>query len=252
MTPLARHKHWIVADSEALIDAAFADAFRNEWIGSDAEVLTAGYRFAGTGELTQRLDAMSTILSLWPGLELVRAFGKINFTLGACTGFRRTDLEAIGGWESLADQLAEDYWLGAKFFAKSRTVRLSESILTLDSDRMGWSDYWRHQHRVAVTYRAVRPLGTAGMILTRGVTATLLLMCLQPIWGSILFSFALVSRIALAECIAAVRGFPLKHSAGLVILSDIVETVAWIRAWTARSVWWRGRWRRVGWSGRLQ
>ncbi len=252
MAPFSRNDHWIIADSEAVLDREFVRKFREEWVSTGAAALTAGYRFAGMGNLPQRLDAMATVLTLWPGIELVRAFGRVEFTLGACTALRRTDLEAIGGWKSLGDELAEDYWLGARLCERGQEVRLSESILTLDSDDMTWSDYWRHQHRVAVTYRAARPLGTAGMVFTRGVTASFLLMLIHPIWASILFLLALVFRVALAESMATIRGLPLKGSVGLIILSDAVETFAWLRAWVARYVWWRGRWRGVRWRGKLR
>jgi len=253
MAPSARHESWIIADAEALFDPAFATAFRREWHQSQADVLTAGYRFTGTGNWPQQLDAMSTVLTLWPGLELVRMFGTVRFTLGACTALRRSDLEAIGGWASLGDELAEDYWLGARLGRSGKTVRLSEAMITLEADAMSWRDYWRHQLRVAATYRAARPIGTAGMILTRGVTAGLLASVVNPLPGFILFSLALATRVALAECMASIRGFPLKSSpVGLVIISDAVETLAWLRAWFARSIWWGGRARRISWRGRLR
>ena len=97
LAPAARHELWLIADGESLIDRNFANTFRREWRGADVDVLTAGYRFIGTDHWPQRLDAMSTVLTLWPGLELIRTFGKIRFTLGACTGVRRADIEANGG-----------------------------------------------------------------------------------------------------------------------------------------------------------
>ena len=91
------------------------------------------------------------------------------------------------------------------------------------------------------------------MILTRGVTASLLATLLYPLAGVFLLIATLTSRIALAEAVAATRGIPLKGSPmGLVLLSDVVESAAWFRAWFARSVWWGGRSRPITWRGKLR
>jgi hypothetical protein len=102
MARVARHENWVVVDSEVLMDRGFAEAFRNEWAVSGAHVLTAGYRITGTDTAPQRLDAMSVLLTLWPGLELVRMFGTVRFTLGACTAIRRNDLAELGDGPHLA------------------------------------------------------------------------------------------------------------------------------------------------------
>jgi len=64
MAPQARHEHWIVSDSEAMLDADFLEAFRREWIASGAEALTAGYRFIDLNRWPQRLDAVASLLTL--------------------------------------------------------------------------------------------------------------------------------------------------------------------------------------------
>ena len=133
MAPLAKHAHWLLTDSEAMPDADFIESFRREWHASGADVQTAGYRFANLRNFPQALDASPALLTLWPGLMLA---GKITFTLGACTGVKADDIRAIGGWESLGGDLAEDHQLGAQLTARGRTVRLSRSVLTLDSDPM--------------------------------------------------------------------------------------------------------------------
>jgi hypothetical protein len=89
------------------------------------------------------------------------------------------------------------------------------------------------------------------MIFTRGVPAALLATLLHPLAGIFLLIATLVSRIALAEAIAAMRGFPLKGPVALVLISDVVETASWLRAWFVRSVWWGGRARRITWRGKL-
>jgi ceramide glucosyltransferase len=251
MEPLAKHEHWIVSDSEAVTDADFLEAFRREW--TQCDVLTAGYRFSNITTWPQRLDAAAVLLALWPGLAVVRASGAVRFTLGACTGFRRSDVQAVGGWLAFAEDLAEDNRLGVALAAAGRIIRLSAQIVTLESDPLSWRDYWRHQRRVAVTYRLANPAGFAGAFLAQGVTTSLLLACLRPLeyWTWILFAGVFAIRCVTARKTAQELAFPISRHARTVLLASLVETACWVLSWGTRYVWWGGiRWRLI--RGKLQ
>ena len=112
MEPLARHEHWILSDSEAVIDADFLEAFRREWARCD--VLTAGYRFSRIATWPQRLDAAAALLTLWPGLAVLRASGRVRSHARRLHGISPGDVEAVGGWGAFADDLAEDNRLGSR------------------------------------------------------------------------------------------------------------------------------------------
>lgn len=246
MSAQARHERWILADAEALIDAEFAGAFREEWEASGADVLTAGYRFVGMRTWVQWLDALSTVQTLWPGLELVRAFGRVTFTLGACTGMRRADVESIGGWAALGDELAEDQQLGARLAARGRTVRLSKAVLSLDTEPMTWRDYWRHQLRVAVTYRVAAPAGAFGMVATRGFAICL---GLAVIWPAALTwtNAGLAAGLHTLAVAVQARRLGLWGGGWVVwgLFADLVETLCWGLSWCSRRVWWGGKWRLI-------
>lgn len=259
MTPHARHGHWILSDSEALIDGAWLDAFRSEWLTSGADALTAGYRFINLATWPQRLDAAAALLVLWPGLAMVRRFGRVNFTLGACTGFRREDVKAVGGWAAFGDFLAEDNRLGAALAKAGRTIRLSMRVATLDSDPLTWRDYWRHQRRVAVTYRVCNPAGFAGMILTNdivGLGAWVLFAALAakpvPIAGLMLFLVLLpLTRWRAFRRIGKALRFQFPQLFPVMLAASAVELACWCAAWGDRRVWWAGRRWQVSRDGRL-
>ena len=247
MTPHARHAHWLLTDSEAILDAPFVDGFRNEWAASGADALTAGYRFTGLKNFRQILDVSPALLTLWPGLMLTT---RIDFTLGACVGVRAADVRAIGGWEAIANELAEDQRLGAQLVKAGKTVRLSRHILTLDSDPLGWRDYLRHQHRGAVTYRAAAPAGAIGLPLLHTFAFAALVPALHPPWwkwAALIFAL----RIAAALTVSRQLRFRIPLLPLTAAVCATLETAMWIASWFSRSVWWSGRWRRVSWRGRL-
>jgi len=206
MSPHALHAHWLLTDSEAMPGTDFIESFRREWRASGADTMTAGYRFANLRTFPQALDASPALLTLWPGLMLA---GKVGFTLGACTAVKAGDITALGGWETFGSDLAEDHRLGATLAKMGRTIRLSRSVLTLDSDPMRWGDYFLHQHRVAVTYRAATPAGALGLpvlhTLGFAIAATVLH---APFWKWT--ALIALARIAIAAAFSRILGFSIR------------------------------------------
>ncbi len=257
MTPHARHAHWVLSDSESLIDAAWLDAFRREWQASGADVLTAGYRFVNLATWPQRLDAAATLLELWPGLAMLRRFGRVNFTLGACTGFRRADMETVGGWAAFGDFLAEDNRLGAALARAGRTIRLSTQVVTLDSDLLSWRDYWRHQRRVAVTYRVCSPVGFVGLILVNGMVASTLLVVFAAAtgtWTGPCVLLAAVVQLVRWRCFRALGKalrFSIPSLFPVMLAAGAVQIACGCVARSFPRVWWAGRRWEVSRAGRL-
>ena len=250
MAPHARHDRWILSDSETLIYAAWLDSFRREWLAGGADALTAGYRFLNLGTWPQRLDAAATLLTLWPGLAVRRCFGRLDFTLGACTGLRRQDVEAVGGWAAFGDFLAEDNRLGSALAKAGRTIRLSTEVATLDSDPLTWRDYWRHQRRVAVTYRVCNPAGFAAMICTNGFVASVLPTVYAASWV-VCAAMSQVIRWWMFRDLAKQLRFPIAWLFPVMLVASGVEIACWCAAWFDRRVWWAGRRWRVSRAGRL-
>ena len=258
MEAAAGGEYLVLSDAEARIDAAWLEAFRREWAASGAEVMTCGYRFVRGTSWAQTLDAAPTLFSLWPGLLFVRRFGRMNFTLGACTGLRRSDLASVGGWAAFADDLAEDNRLGAALAKAGKSIRLSQQVATLESDPLTWREYWRHQRRIAVTYRVCNPAGFFGMIFTHSVWANLLLVLFpsfEPHERLVLLLACLIlqrTRWFFFRELAKSAGFSRARLFPAMLVSDLVETVCWVLAWVSPTVWWAGKWRRISRDGNLR
>jgi ceramide glucosyltransferase len=257
LAPFAVHEHWILTDSEALLDKAFLLQFRTEWYTVDSAALTAGYRFIGASCLPEQLDHLPALLTLWPGLAITemataKSPAGLGLTLGACTGVRRADLLAIGGWEAFADYLAEDNRIGRMLGESGNPVRLARAILTLDSDPMRWRDWFLHQHRVSATYRVCNPAGFAGMIFTHGLTWAALAMLLSHFasWAVIVFAIAIATRIGTAW----ISGRALKFAGTwfAVVLTSFSETLFWVIAWLPIPVRWGPRKYLLRAEGRLR
>ena len=252
MEPQARHEHWLLADAEAVLKAEFLEGFRREWQASGVGALTAGYRMRGARTWPERLDAAAALLTLWPGLGVLWAWGPLRITLGACTGLRRRDLENVGGWAAFGGELAEDNRLGAALAGAGVRIGLSRAVVTLDGDPLGWRDWWRHQRRVAVTYRAGNPLGFAGSIVTHGEFWSVLLVASgAKVAGWVTFAAFWAVRTGLAARMSRRLDFPIRSFPGVVLLATAAAHFCWWASWFTRSVWWSGRRWRVTFRGKL-
>lgn len=253
MAPLARHATWLLSDSEMVLSPDFLVALRAEWQTADVAALTTAYRFINATSWPQRCDALGILLGLWPGISLVRRYGRVNFTLGACTLFRREALLAIGGWGAFGGELAEDQRLGEALVGRGYRLRLSRQVATLDCDALSWSEYWRHQRRVSVTYRAASPAGFAGVLCTFG-----------PVWSIVCLLMTSHEPLMLLAALGTIvfRGarvlqatwrleFPVPALPVALAIASATETACWLLSWFTYRVWWSGRWWRVSLRGAL-
>lgn len=254
MQSAARCEHLIVMDSEAMLTLDWMLRFRAEWARTDSALLTAGYRFAGAMRWLQRLDAAPVLLTLWPGLAYVEAAAGLWFALGACIAIRRGTLDSAGGWGAYADQLAEDYALGQEVVRAGGKVMLSKEVLPLYADALDAAAYWRHQRRIAVTYRVADRTGFAAQVVSHGVTAAILLVLLTEfaMGAWILAGIVVLVRIFTARAISRAVSWPFPHLWLIAPLASLMESVVWAAAWCSRRIWWAGRCWDVSVTGRLK
>ena len=264
MQPRAHHEHWLLTDSEALLDVEFTEGIRREWTACGADAMTSGYRFLPPSDEAQIFDVLPAITTLWPGLMLTR---RIAFTLGACTALHAADLQALGGWAIFSGDLAEDHRLGQLLVRAGKRIVLSRRVLVLDCDEISMAAMLRHQHRVAVTYRAAAPLGALGLPLlhcwpflvasvwlaTLGFSAeTTVMRDTLPFTGKVMGAAVLMSATWIGTTFAIARMLGDRTNSTLFApISTFVESACWLAAWFSRRVWWAGKWRRVSWRGRL-
>jgi ceramide glucosyltransferase len=252
MTPRARCEHWIVLDSEAAPSGEFLKRLREQLTERTAATAIYGYRnFRHSAELA---DALLTSGFLWAGSLWAIRFTPTDFTFGACIAVTRTMIRAIGGWESLGQYLAEDFQLGQRLHRLGYRIDVCDLPLLLETDRMGWSDFFIHQWRVARTYRTNQPPGHFGSVLTHGLP-TLLTAWLALGRAGWLVALATWILRAIWHCgLARTLGMPVSFAKAARVVPAIVvaEFLAWLLSWFPIPIRWGSRRLRVngnGWIG---
>jgi len=116
---------------------------------------------AGVGErtLAAAIDNAQLGVFVAPSVVTAHRLGLWPITVGKSMAMRRADLERVGGFEGVADVLAEDDVLGRRFDAMGYSVELCLDPIESHSVRGSWSRTLDRHARWAKMRRAITPAG---------------------------------------------------------------------------------------------
>jgi len=211
----------------------------------DTGLVTCLYRGTPAATLGSRLEALGISTDFVPGVLAARQIeGGMRFGLGSTLAFHKHDLEAIGGFEAIADYLADDYELGRRIAERGRRVELSNSVVETHLPAYDLAGFFRHQVRWARTIRTARPAGYAGLLLTFTLpwAAWTLVLAPRVPWEWTLAAVALVARLTSAVVCGklVLRDKQLPRSLWLLPVRDFLALAVWITGWMGRKIVWRG------------
>ncbi len=134
MVPEARYDHLLINDSDILVTPKYLrntmPAFALPGAAqTPVGMVTALYRGRSHGTLGSRVEALGISTDFMPGVLTARWLEKgLRFGLGSTLAVSRQALDAIGGFPSLVDHLADDYELGARIFRAGYRVELGREV----------------------------------------------------------------------------------------------------------------------------
>lgn len=245
----ARHPVLVVNDSDIAIPRDYLRRLVAALEEPGAGLATCLYRGEGQG-LAGRFEALAIATDFAPGVLVAPLLGVSEFALGATMAFRAADLARAGGFEAIAEYLADDYQLGRRIRSLGLRVALAPLVVTTYLPNKGWRQAWQHQVRWARTVRACRRGGYLGMPVSWATLwAAALAACGWP-WAAVAL---LAVRILTGMTVARrVLGMPLVALDLLLIpLRDLWGVAIWIAGLTGRKVTWRGRQFRIDRDGRI-
>ena len=245
MVAEARHQYLVVSDSDIRVAPHYLSRVVAPLLDAEVGLVTCLYRGVDAGNLGSRLESIGISTDFAPGVLAARIVEhEIHFGLGSTLAFRRADLAVIGGFESFADYLADDYELGKRISELGLQVVLSNEVVETFLPRYTLSEFMRHQLRWSRTVRGSRYWGFAGLIFTFALPwAVLAVLCSegQP-WAWTLAFLALCLRLAVAM-VVGIRVLEDKNClrwAWLIPLRDILAVFIWATSLVGDTVVWRG------------
>lgn len=257
MLPAAKHDVLAIADSDLHVAPDYLVRLVEALAEPGTGLVTTLYAgLPASGRLAARLAAMQITHVFLPGALLARATGRQD-CLGATMLLRRNTLARIGGFQALADHLADDQMLGRYVQALGLTVRLAHTVPATTVPEATITAVWRHELRWARTIRTLVPGPFAASILQYPLFWALLAIPLSrgAAWSWALFLLAWMVRSgaalwtdrALAPLLAAMAdgrpprpGAPFTCPIGLFPLREVLSVAVMLASYASRRVVWRG------------
>jgi ceramide glucosyltransferase len=245
MLPAARYDYLIVNDGDICVPADYLQYVIPPLRDAKLGMVTCLYRGVAARTLGSRLESLGISTDFSAGVLVARYIERgLRFGLGSTLAFRRHDLQAIGGFESFVDYLADDYELARRIVERGFNVHLSELVVDTFLPAYSIRQFMDHQLRWLRGVRDCRPGGYAGLIFTFGIPWALLALAVSSAspWGWGLLAVTVGLRLAVVLEIAAIvlRDPQVFRLLWLIPLRDVVALWLWIASFTGRTVSWRG------------
>jgi ceramide glucosyltransferase len=242
MVKAASYELLVMSDSDIRVTSGMLRVIAAEFQDPDLALTTCPYRAVPGRGVWSRLEAVMMNTEFLSGILVARMLEGMRFAVGPTTAARRRLIEAIGGFESLRNFLAEDFVLGQRAAELGFGVGLSRYVV---EHRIGTSDFRaniNHRLRWVRSTRRSRPAGYCGQIFTYPLPLTLLLVCWSQSWWP-LFAAAFVLRMWAAWIVAIrILDDPLvRRNWWLVPVQDMVSFLFWIAGFFGNTIAWRGK-----------
>ena len=242
MERCVRHPVVVVSDS----DVAVAPHYLRTLAGALAEArvgaVTCLYRGQASGGFWSRLSAMAVNDHFLPETILGLALGLARPCLGSTIALTRETLSRIGGFETAANQLADDYAIGKAVRRVGLRVVLPPLLVDHAFEEKSLSEVVRHELRWARTIFTVDPVGYIGSGFTHPLPLALIGAALRGFDGLGLAAVcgALGCRVFLRYRLTREFGLP-NPGYALLVARDILSFVVYLGGFWSTRVSWRGR-----------
>jgi ceramide glucosyltransferase len=240
MMPLARHDLLVISDSDVRVDRDYLPRILAPLADPAVGVVTCAYLGRPRPGLWSLLGCLFINDWFTPSVRVAAMFGSRAFAFGATVAIRRHVLKRIGGFASIANQLADDYRLGDLTRAIGLKTVLSDVVVETCVDEPSFRELVRHELRWLRTIRTVRPVGYSLSFVTFGVPVAAA-GCLLAGWGLPAVTLLTVTATARIMLHLRARGghFPRASLLMVLPLRDVLSLSLWVCSYATRRVQWR-------------
>jgi len=240
----ARHEILVQSDGDVCVGPNYlrevVAPFRDPAVG----VVSCLYRGIAQENLWAQLEAVGAASDFMAGALVADWKEGVTFALGASVTTTKSWLAKIGGYESLANLLADDYEIGNRAHQAGAKVLLSRELVWTMYPAQTARGFWEHQVRWARTIRVVRPASFLGLLFTHGLPLALLAAAVAPAtWISAAYLLAyIVLRLGMAWLVGVwgLQDAVLRRKLWLVPLRDLLHFAVWLAAFTSHRIKWGG------------
>ncbi|MDD2367469.1 MAG: bacteriohopanetetrol glucosamine biosynthesis glycosyltransferase HpnI [Desulfuromonadaceae bacterium] len=240
----AKYGFIVVSDSDICVEPEYLRSVIAHFADPNVGLVTSLYRTPEVHGIATALEATGFTAEMIPNVLVARRLEGLTFALGASMAVRREALVAIGGFDSLADYLADDYQLGNKIHRAGWRVVLDscfvesvikpESLMSVLSRQLRWGR----------TMRVSRQGGYLASGLTLPFPAILLASLLAPSpaagLAAIFLLYSIRCTVSTIFSRRLVRDNLFPRWLLLLPLRDMLSFFVWALSFLGKRVEWRG------------
>ncbi len=252
---VALHDVLVISDSDIRLRRDYLTAIVAPLADDSVGGVCTLFKNAGAGSMFEQLELLSINAEFIPSVLFAEVTGASEFCLGPSVATRQSTLRELGGLESFAEYLAEDYEIGKRIWTSGRKMVLVPYVVDAMLDLDSWSQWWTHQVYWDQNTRVASPKGFFGTILTKSVPFAVLFALLT--WGDPMGLAVLAGTVALRLATTAViLRVALRDGEGLralwlLPLRDVMGLATWFFSYGQRTVIWRDVEYRLTTGGRM-
>lgn len=245
MLPHARFEHVLVNDADIEVSPKYLQRVMGVFADEKVGLVTTPYFGVAQRGLWSRMEALGIATDFMAGVLTARKLeGGIRFGLGSTLATTKTALVAIGGFEALVDQLADDYEMGVRMARAGFGVELAHEVVSTAVPAYALRGFCEHQLRWARSTRDSRRAGYAGLGVTYVLPWAMLTVLASggALWSVTLLSVALLVRVAVALTVGVgvLRDGQVLRDLWLLPLRDCFAMFFWAWSYASDVVVWRG------------
>lgn len=240
MQPAARHEMIVIVDSDIVVPPNYLANVTANLSQPGVGLATCPYRGVGATGIWSRLAAAGIDYQFLPNVLVGLKLGLATPCFGSTIALTKTTLTKLGGLQSVADQLADDYALGMAVRRVGLQVAIPPFIVTHVCAERSLRELLLREIRWARTIRAMDSLGFAGLAVTYAVPLALLGVILGGLTPA---ASVLVVALACRFALQAELHRLLQLRNGIFWLGpirDILSFVVFVASFFGRRVEWRG------------
>ena len=238
----AKYELLVQSDGDVRVGPNYLREMGAPFEHSETGVESCFYRGVTQDNFWAEIEALGAATDFSAGVLVADWMEGVTFALGASVATTKTWLAKIGGYEALANVLADDYEIGNRVANAGGRVSVSREVVATMYPAVTFGRFWEHQTRWARTVRLCRPASYVGLLFTHGLPWTLAgALVSHSISGAATFlGLYLVLRLTLAWTVGAwgIRDETTQRKLWVVPMRDAIHFVVWLASLFSDRITW--------------
>ena len=250
MMRAARHELLVIADSDVAPHDGYLDQAVEPFADPKIGLVTFLYVGRPLSDSASRLGAIGINHGFLPSALVARWLGREDGCFGATIAMPAALLNRLGGFEAVADKLADDWELGAMVRAAGLKIAIAARPVALTVAERDLQNLFDHEVRWGRTIAAVDRASYIASVVTQPVALALLSVLVGGWRWLPLLALAMAVRAWVVR--TQERALRLANgSLADLLLRDLLSFVVFVTACCGKTVLWRGKRFTVGSDGKL-